>query len=190
MNIIYFGYDLFAPCLKKLIEMPDVNILKIYSFEPDGSVDFNDEIKGLATVKKIPFTEEKITENELLFQFSQNGCDLAFCAGYAFRIPMENIQNFKGINLHPSLLPNLRGPWPMPWVILNGHKTSGVTAHILAPRFDEGDILLQKEFAISKSENYKSLNEKIKEAGLEITQELFSDLDYYFKNARKQGKGE
>ena len=115
MNIIYFGYDLFASCLKKLVEMPDVNILKIYSFETDGNVDFNDEIKGLADVKKIPFTEEKITKEELFYQFSENNCELAFCAGYAYRIPMENVENFRGINLHPSLLPRLRGPWPMPY---------------------------------------------------------------------------
>ena len=190
MNIIYFGYDLFAPCLKKLLEMQDVNILKIYSFKSDGDVDFNDEIKGLATVKKIPFTEEKITKEELNYQFSENNCDLAFCAGYAYRIPVESVENFKGINLHPSLLPKLRGPWPMPWVILKGFKTSGVTAHILAEKFDEGDILLQKEFVVSENENYSSLNQKIAKAGAEITEELFKNLSFYFENARKQGNGE
>ena len=190
MNLIYFGYDLFAPCLKKLLEMPDVNILKIYSFESDGNVDFNDEIKGLAAVKKIPFTEEKITKEELFYQFSENRCDLVFCAGYAYRIPMENIENFRGINLHPSLLPSLKGPWPMPYVILRGMKTSGVTAHILSEKFDDGDILIQKEFSVSENENYKSLNEKISKTGEGITQELFKNLDYYFENAKKQGKGE
>ena len=190
MNIIYFGYDLFAPCLRKLLENPNVNVMKIYSFESDGDVDFNDEIKGLAAVKNIAFTEEKITKEELAYQFSQNNCDLAFSAGYAYRIPMENIENFRGINLHPSLLPELRGPWPMPWTILKGLKTSGVTAHILTPKFDEGDILLQKEFEVSENENNKSLNEKIAKAGEHITKELFKDLDYYFKNAKEQGKGE
>lgn len=190
MNIIYFGYDLFASCLKKLLEMPDINILKIYSFESDGNVDFNDEIKGLATVKKIPFTEKKITKEELIYQFSENKCDLAFSAGYAYRIPVENVENFRGINLHPSLLPQLRGPWPMPYVILKGLKSSGVTAHILSEKFDDGDILLQKEFTVSEYENYKSLNEKIAKTGETITEELFKNLDYYFENAKEQGKGE
>lgn len=190
MNIIYFGYDLFAPCLKKLLEMPDVNILKIYSFESDGDVDFNDEIKGLAAVKNIPFTEEKITNEELKYQFSENNCDLAFCAGYAYRIPVESVENFSGINLHPSLLPDLRGPWPMPWVILKALNTSGVTAHILSEKFDDGDILLQKEFSVSEDENYKTLCEKIAKAGEQITEELFKNLNFYFENVKKQGKGE
>lgn len=190
MNIIYFGYDLFAPCLRKLLEMPDVNVLKIYSFESDGIVDFNDEIKGLAAVKKIPFTEEKITKAELNYQFSKNKCDLAFCAGYAYRIPVESVANFKGINLHPSLLPDLRGPWPMPYIILKELKTSGVTAHILSEKFDDGDVMLQKKFLVSENENYKTLNEKIAKAGEQITEDLFKNLNFYFENAKEQGEGE
>ncbi len=190
MNIIYFGYDMFSDCLKKLLQNPQINILKIYSFPSDGYFDFHDEIKGLAVVKNIPFTTEKITSEELEFQFSQNKCQLAFSAGYQWRIPMENVANFRGINIHPSLLPCGRGPWPMPWVILKGLSKSGVTAHKLAPKIDEGDILLQKEFEVSKNETYASLEKKIQLAAAELTEQLFNNLEQLWKNAKPQGKGE
>ena len=190
MNIIYFGYDMFSDCLKKLLQNPQINILKIYSFPSDGDFDFHDEIKGLADVKKIPFTTEKITSEELKYQFSHNGCNLAFSAGYQWRIPMENIENFRGINIHPSLLPQGRGPWPMPWVILNGLSKTGVTAHKLAPKIDEGDILLQKEFSVSKDENYFSLEKKFRATAAEVTEELFENLDELWESAKPQGKGQ
>lgn len=190
MNIIYFGYDMFSDCLKKLLQNPQINILKIYSFPSDGYFDFHDEIKGLSDVKNIPFTTEKITSEELKYQFSHNGCELAFSAGYQWRIPMENIENFRGINIHPSLLPNGRGPWPMPWVILKGLSKSGVTAHKLAPKIDEGDILLQESFAVSPDETYASLEHKIQLSAASLTQQLFENLEEFWQNARPQGKGE
>lgn len=162
--------------------------MKIYSFPSDNVVDFNDKIKNLAKINNIEFTEEKISAEELKKQFNL-GCDLVFCAGYAYRIPVERVEGFKGINIHPSLLPNGRGPWPIPYVILNDEKIWGVTAHKLAERIDEGDILLSEEFEVSEKDNYLSLCEKISVSALNITKKIMEDLDYYSQNAKKQCKG-
>ncbi len=190
LNIIYFGYDLFALCLKELASKPEINILKVYSFEDDGYFDKNDEIRETCAVKNIPFTTEKITVDELKFQFEQNGCNFAFSAGYAYRIPCESVPSFRGVNIHPSLLPEGRGPWPFPHIILKGLKKSGVTAHKIAERFDEGEILLQDIFEVAENETYRSLEKKAQSAALDITRKLISDLDNYWKNATPQAKGE
>ncbi len=190
MNIIYFGYDLFAPCLKELASNPKINILKVYSFEGDGYFDKNDEIKEICAVKNIPFTTERITVDELKWQFEQNGCDLAFSAGYAYRIPCESVPSFRGVNIHPSLLPEGRGPWPFPHIILKGLKKSGVTAHKIAEKFDEGEILLQAEFEVSQNETYRSLEKKARCAALDLTKKILSNLDNYWENAIPQAKGE
>ncbi len=189
LNIIYFGYDLFAPCLRELIENPDINILKVYSFEGDGYFDKNDEIKKICSVKNIPFTTDRVTADELKRQFEQNRCDLAFSAGYAYRIPCEKVMSFKGVNIHPSLLPEGRGPWPFPHIILNGLKVSGVTAHKIRERFDEGEILLQTSFEVSERETYESLVKKAQVAALDLTKKLFSDFVYYWKKSTPQAKG-
>ncbi|MBQ8338813.1 MAG: hypothetical protein IJY33_06690 [Oscillospiraceae bacterium] len=190
MNIIYFGYDLFAPCLKELASNPEINVLKVYSFEGDGYFDKNDEVKEICAVKNIPFTTEKITVDELKCEFEQNGCDLAFSAGYAYRIPCESVPVFRGVNIHPSLLPDGRGPWPFPHIILKGLKKSGVTAHKIAERFDEGEILLQAAFEVAENETYRSLEKKAQDAALDLTRKLISDLENYWKNAVPQAKGE
>lgn len=189
-NIIYFGYDLFADCLEYLISNPDINILKIYSCPSDGVFDFYDRVKQIAEKNNIPFTIQKIDAKELEFQFEQNGCDLAFSAGYAYRIPVEAVPSFRGVNLHPALLPQGRGPWPFPCIILKELDKSGVTAHKIAEKFDTGEILLQASFAVPDNESYRELEKKSQSAALSVTKKLMSDFENYWSASKPQGKGE
>lgn len=51
---------------------------------------------------------------------------------------------YGGLNVHPSLLPDLRGPAPLQWTLLAGRKHTGVTLQTLHPAsFDRGVILAQ-----------------------------------------------
>lgn len=51
---------------------------------------------------------------------------------------------YGGLNLHPSLLPDLRGPAPLQWTILARRPVTGVTLQTLHPTaFDRGEILAQ-----------------------------------------------
>src|SRR5215204_5284223 len=59
-----------------------------------------------------------------------------------------NLAPHGGFNLHPSLLPALRGPEPIFWALRNGLTESGVTAHRLTNRFDAGEIYGQVQVAI------------------------------------------
>lgn len=53
-----------------------------------------------------------------------------------------------GCNLHPSLLPALRGPDPIFWTLQQGLSQSGVTLHRLSDRFDSGEVLAQRSVEI------------------------------------------
>jgi methionyl-tRNA formyltransferase len=52
------------------------------------------------------------------------------------------------INIHPSLLPDYRGPNPWFWMYYNGDKQGGVTLHYLDSGEDTGDIVYQKKYDI------------------------------------------
>jgi hypothetical protein len=52
------------------------------------------------------------------------------------------------INVHPSLLPALRGPDPVFRTLERGLTTSGLTIHRIADDLDLGQILHQEEFAV------------------------------------------
>lgn len=60
-----------------------------------------------------------------------------------------NSTEYEGLNLHLSLLPDLRGPSPVHYAVLNGYRQTGVTLQTLSPKdFDHGKILLQTPISI------------------------------------------
>lgn len=69
------------------------------------------------------------------------------------------------INLHASLLPQLRGAAPIHWAIINGLKKTGVTTFFINQKIDFGNIIEQKEVKIEDFENTGSLYEKLKIIG-------------------------
>lgn len=76
--------------------------------------------------------------------------DIACCACFSRLVPPALYERFPlgGINLHPSLLPELRGPDPGFWTFRRGDGRSGLTIHRLSPRFDTGAVLAQQPFEL------------------------------------------
>ncbi len=73
-------------------------------------------------------------------------CNLIIAVSFGLLIPPRILGTAKygGLNVHPSMLPDLRGPAPIEWAIMLGRQTTGVSLQTLHPsRFDEGVILDQ-----------------------------------------------
>lgn len=67
------------------------------------------------------------------------------------KIPLDVLRLARrGFGVHPSLLPKYRGADPYFWAIAAGERETGVTAHVLTPRYDDGAILAQRRMAIPK----------------------------------------
>ena len=72
---------------------------------------------------------------------------------YAFPrlVPRDMLAGFRkgGLNLHPALLPNYRGPHPLHRLVVDGQHAvhGGVTLHKMSAGYDEGDILAQVAFS-------------------------------------------
>ena len=52
------------------------------------------------------------------------------------------------LNVHPSLLPRLRGPSPMRSAILNDEKGTGVSIMLLDEEMDHGPLIAQKKISV------------------------------------------
>ena len=76
----------------------------------------------------------------------------------------------KGVfGMHPSLLPRHRGRAPIPWAILSGLATTGVTLfEIVDPTADSGPIVGQLEISVARAETATSLYDKVAEAHVEL----------------------
>ena len=69
------------------------------------------------------------------------------------------------INVHGAPLPRYRGLMPAFWVLRNGESVTAVTVHDLAPKLDDGDILVQHEVSITPEDTWDSLVKKTKSEG-------------------------
>ena len=72
------------------------------------------------------------------------------------------------LNLHPSLLPRYRGYDPVGEQLAQGDKNFGITLHLLNERYDEGDIVLQKNLLLSPDSSAADINQKAATEGAKL----------------------
>ena len=70
---------------------------------------------------------------------------LVVCWPYLIDEEVINSVSKGALNLHPSLLPNFRGPDPVGEQLEAFDVKFGVTLHLLNSQFDQGDIVAQAE---------------------------------------------
>ena len=80
------------------------------------------------------------------------------------------------INLHASLLPQLRGAAPINWAIMNGLKETGVTTFYINEVIDTGKIIDQRKVSIGENMNCGELHDVLKNEGAELLLETINQL--------------
>lgn len=148
--------------------------------------------------------EEKISENfpifapeklddDFVFSLSNLKPDLLISFAYGKIFSKEFIAIFKkgGINIHPSLLPKLRGPSPVSSSILKGEAESGVSIQTIREKVDSGEILLQEPFRIEKGETTNMvLSGKVANMSVSLLKKVLDDFDSYLKHAKVQNESD
>ena len=77
-----------------------------------------------------------------------------------FRTPLINIPPMKTINCHAGALPFYRGRNVLNWALINDERSFGITVHYIDEGIDTGDIILQRQYEITDSDNYATLLDK------------------------------
>ncbi|MGM8364187.1 methionyl-tRNA formyltransferase [Virgibacillus sp. W0181] len=93
--------------------------------------------------------------------------DLIVTAAYGQLLPSALLEapTFGCINVHASLLPELRGGAPIHYAILEGKTETGITIMYMAEKLDAGDILTQEKVIIEKTDDVSSLHDKLAKIG-------------------------
>jgi methionyl-tRNA formyltransferase len=81
------------------------------------------------------------------------------------------------VNVHPSLLPELRGAAPVEWAILNGLEKTGVTIMQMGEGLDSGPILHQIPHRIPNDVTGGELSEHLAEVGAQALVEALQLLE-------------
>ena len=128
--------------------------------------------------KNLPlFTPQKLDlKNQQ--KISQLQPTLGILAAYGQIIPARLIKIFpKGIiNIHPSLLPKLRGPTPIAQAIINDQETTGTTLFLLDEKIDHGPTIAQAKTAISPKDTKEFLTKRLFLLGSQLLDQKLPDF--------------
>ncbi|MFB6240875.1 MAG: methionyl-tRNA formyltransferase, partial [Gemmatimonadota bacterium] len=90
------------------------------------------------------------------------------------------------LNVHASLLPELRGAAPINWAVIRGHDRTGVTIMRMVEELDAGPILLQRAVEIAPRETAGDLFGRLAELGGEALVDALDALERGEAEEREQ----
>ncbi len=155
IRFAFFGTDPLAQAVLDSLEragyLPVLVVAAPDKTGRDKSVVFPTE-KAWALSRGIPVAQPERMAPEFIAELAQSEWDTFIVASFGKILPQEllDIPKRGTINLHPSLLPKLRGPSPMRSAILNDEKETGVSIMLLDEGLDHGPLIAQKKVAIEK----------------------------------------
>ena len=171
IRFIFFGSSNFS-----------VNVLdrlEGHNLSPVAVVTLPDKPKG----RKLILTENPVKvwakERNIKVIDSVEGikADLFVVASYGKILPKELIftPEHKTLNIHPSLLPRLRGPAPIQGAILE-EKETGVTIIRLDEKMDHGPIIARESVSFDKwPDKYEVLEKRLAETGADLLVKILPD---------------
>lgn len=166
-SVIQAGYEVIA-----VVTQPDrpVGRKKVLTPPP---------VKVEAQKHGIPVLQpEKVKNKEDLQAVLNLEPELIITAAFGQILPkpLLDAPKYGCINVHASLLPELRGGAPIHYSIIQGKEKTGITIMYMAEKLDAGDILTQVEVEIAKDDTVGSLHDKLSEAGSKLLLETLPPL--------------
>jgi len=183
MRLIFLGTPEFAvPTLDRIVAAGH-SVPQVIT-QPDRPKGRKQEltpspVKAAALRHAIPvYQPERIRQPEALENFRNFAPEAMVVVGYGQIIPQSiiDIAPLGIINVHASLLPELRGAAPIQWSIARGYKKTGVTTMRIDAGLDTGDILLRWETPIEPNETAVELSQRLAEAGADLLVETLAGL--------------
>ena len=104
---------------------------------------------------------------EFIEQITELRPDLSVVVAYGHILKPEilDLPSLGSVNVHASLLPQLRGAAPVNWAIIRGHEQTGVTVMRMVEAMDAGPIIHQLSEPISDEDSASELMSRLSELG-------------------------
>ena len=185
MRVAFFGTPEFA--------VPSLRALVGEGFDVVAVVTQPDAAQGRSRSKLIPppvkvaaeaeeltvLQPEKPTDGAFLLKLRETRPDIGVVVAYGHILKSELLElPPRGmVNVHPSLLPGLRGAAPVEWAIIRGHDTTGVTIMQLDTGMDSGPVLHQIPHRIDPDVTAGELSAHLAEMGAQALIETLAMLE-------------
>jgi methionyl-tRNA formyltransferase len=184
MRIVFCGTPEFAvPSLKSLLGQPEFEVQAVLT-QPDrprgrGQQLSPSPVKRAALEAGIAVHQpEKVRAAEVQQLLEGLKPDAIAIIAYGQIIPARllPIPTLGWINVHASLLPELRGAAPINWAIANGQTKTGVTTMRIDAGMDTGEMLLRREIEIAPTETTPELAARMAEMGAPLLAETLRGI--------------
>lgn len=168
INLVFFGsfQSYSVQVLQKLIEAKSFQIIGVITTPPrhgDHGQISKTAVHEFSEAKNLPVLplENLDTVPNL------NQPDFIIVAGYGKLLPVNwlYLPKIAAINMHPSLLPQYAGRFPVEWAILRGESQTGVSTIKMNEKFDKGELLLQKPIPLLPTDTKEQLYKKLFDLG-------------------------
>jgi methionyl-tRNA formyltransferase len=119
---------------------------------------------------------ERASDPALLQAVKHIAPDVGVVVAYGHILKSELLQIPRRgmVNVHPSLLPELRGAAPIEWALLNGDETTGVTIMQMDVELDAGPVLHRLPHRIDPGTTGGELSDHLAEMGAQALIEALS----------------
>jgi methionyl-tRNA formyltransferase len=182
-RIVFMGTpDFSVPVLRRLLD-DGYNVIAVVT-QPDRPVGRKrvltpPPVKAEALKHDIPvYQPEKIRQQEELDKILALNPDLIVTAAFGQILPNQLLEapKYGCINVHASLLPELRGGAPIHYAIIQGKEKTGISIMYMVEKLDAGDILTQVEVPVTDADTVGSLHDKMSAAGADLLSETIPKL--------------
>lgn len=193
MKVLFWGTPDFAvPTLRALSEEGHQIVAVVTQPDrPAGRGPRTGSVRGGRTVRPGPVKDEALAQgipvlqpespedSDFLEALRALKPDVSVVTAYGERLPNAALElpRHGSLNVHASLLPELRGAAPIHWAILRGMSRTGVTIMRMAERMDTGPILYQVPLEIGPEMTAGELGEQLAELGASALIEALSLLE-------------
>jgi methionyl-tRNA formyltransferase len=169
MRVVFVGAVKFSACtLQELIAM-QVNIVGVCTVSQ--SVNNSDHV-DLSRISDLAGIPVRLTPNincsTVLAWIRSLNPDVIFCFGWSqiIRKPLLEIPPMGIIGFHPAALPSNRGRHPLIWALVLDLAETASTFFFMDEGADSGDILSQEPVIIHKTDDAKTLYERITQVAI------------------------
>jgi methionyl-tRNA formyltransferase len=172
VRVLFWGTPEFAaPSLRALIG-EGFEVVGVVT-QPDKPQGRSREIipppvKQIAVDEEIPvFQPKNARDPELLEMLKVIKPDISIVVAYGHILPQGiiDLPRLGTLNIHASLLPELRGAGPIQAAIRQGLNETGVSLMRVVQALDAGPVILQKETEIFDDETFGELQMRLAELG-------------------------
>ncbi|MGI9597060.1 MAG: formyltransferase family protein [Acidimicrobiales bacterium] len=187
LRIGYAGDDSFITCLVALLDRSDVELAVTLTGDDDRYTSTVETMSLAAGAKVIRGNPGCSGWNEV----NEADLDLLVSAAYGYRIPVDDLPEVGSmLNVHPSFLPEGRGPNPLPYIANSQPSAAGVTIHQIDAEFDTGPIVIQSRLdGLDDRPSLCDLTLAAMALAPVLLTTVVDDLDRYLARAEPQGPG-